>query len=351
MKKLFLDNIGGILMHLLGVDIGGTKCAVTIGKYKGDISGEMVILDKISINTEVSQGFNYTMNRIIEAIYKITKTNKLEKADIGGIGVSCGGPLDSKRGIIMSPPNLLGWDNVPITEMFEKEFKVKARLQNDANACALAEWKYGAAKNCRNVIFLTFGTGMGAGLILDGKLYSGTNDMAGEIGHISLESHGPVGYGKAGSMEGFCSGGGLAQLGRMMVLEKLQMGEKVEFCKNIDELGDLNAKTIAAAAGAGDVLAREIYSVSGQYLGKGLSILIDLLNPEMIVIGSIFARSIDLLLPYAKKVIERESLRISRENCKVVPAKLGDKLGDYAALAVAQYGVYDGGCGYEGRDS
>ena len=110
-------------------------------------------------------------------------------------------------------------------------------MQNDANAGAIAEWKYGAGKGYNNLIFLTFGTGMGAGLILNGKLYSGTTDLAGEVGHIRLAEMGPVGFGKAGSFEGFCSGGGIAQLAQIKVREKLQMGEKVSFCESIDDLG------------------------------------------------------------------------------------------------------------------
>jgi glucokinase len=178
---------------------------------------------------------------------------------------------------------------------------------------------------------------MGSGLILDGKLYCGTSDMAGEAGHMRLSGHGPVGYGKAGSFEGFCSGGGIAQLARSMVLEKLQMGEKVAFCESMDRLGQLDAKTVGDFAEAGDELAREIYAVCGTYLGQGLSLLIDLLNPEVIVIGSIFARSTSLLWPSAKKVIEKETLSYARNVCRVLPAGLGERIGDYAALAVAVY--------------
>ena len=124
----------------------------------------------------------------------------------------------------MCPPNLPDWDNVPLVEMTEKRLGIKTILQNDANACAVAEWKFGAGRGTRNMVFLTFGTGMGAGLILDGRLYSGTNDMAGEVGHIRLAPKGPLGYGKKGSFEGFCSGGGIADLAKQTVLNKLSQG-------------------------------------------------------------------------------------------------------------------------------
>lgn len=319
--------------NLIGLDIGGTKCSVILGEY-AEREG-INIIDKISFPTEVQKGPQHALDKINASIEDVLGKNGRKPDGIYGIGISCGGPLDSKRGIIMSPPNLVGWDNIPIADMLEKRFGIPTRIQNDANACALAEWRFGAARGCDNVIFLTFGTGMGAGLILDGRLYSGTNDMAGEVGHVRLAGIGPVGYGKAGSFEGFCSGGGIAQLARTMVLEKLQAGEKVSFCDSMDRLGEINAKVVGDAAEAGDELAGEIYRVCGSYLGRGLSVLIDILNPEIIVLGSIFAKSRELLYDAAMEVIGKETLSHSRKVCKVVPAGLGEKIGDYAALAVA----------------
>lgn len=323
------------MQNILGVDIGGTKCAVVLGRYDAGSEKEISILDKIRFSTETQKGVQYTLDQIVDNIAAVIKRNKLEAANVSGIGISCGGPLDSKRGIIMSPPNLVGWDKIPIVGILEKRFGIRTLIQNDANACALAEWRFGAAKGYQNVVFLTFGTGMGAGLILNGKLYSGTNDMAGEIGHIRLESYGPVGYGKHGSFEGFCSGGGIAQLAKIKIMEKLQMGEKVSLCSSVDELDELDAKTIGDAARAGDELAAEIYRICGSYLGRGLSILIDVLNPEIIVIGSIFARSRELLWPAAESIIENEALSYARKVCKVVPGGLGEEIGDLAALSVA----------------
>lgn len=320
---------------LIGVDIGGTKCAVILGE--SSIGSDIKILDKLAFPTSEMKGPKDTISRIIKNINFILEKNKLNITKVKGIGISCGGPLNSKTGVILSPPNLIGWDNVHIVDIFESTFGIKTRLQNDANACALAEWKFGAGKGFNNVIFLTFGTGLGAGLILDGRLYSGTNDMAGEVGHIRLSNFGPVGYGKAGSFESFCSGGGIAQLAGIKVLEKLQVGEKVSFCKSIGEIDKLDAKIVGEAAENGDKLAIEIYKTSGHYLGKGLSILIDILNPEVIIIGSIFTRSKELLYNSAIEVINSEALKHSKEVCKILPAELGEKVGDYASLAVALY--------------
>lgn len=313
---------------LVGVDIGGTKCAVTLGLSD---SGNLQIKDKVAFPTTGVEG---TIRDIKEGIRTVLGRNSLSSGNIAAIGISCGGPLDSREGIIMSPPNLPGWDNIPITRILEDEFGVKTAVHNDANACALAEWQFGAGRGTRNMVFLTFGTGLGAGLILDGKLFAGTNDNAGELGHIRLDAFGPVGYGKAGSFEGFCSGSGIAQLAASMVKERLQMGRKVDWCPD-GNLSSITARTVAEAARRGDALAMEVYSVSARYLGKGLSIVIDILNPELIVIGSIYARNEDLLKPLMEEVLSKEALPLANRVCRVVPAALGESIGDYAALSVA----------------
>ncbi len=313
-------------MKILGFDIGGTKCAVVTAEWDGN---NIKLLKKEKCDTDRS----LTPTQMIGKLIGLADSILDGKPD--AIGISCGGPLDSKNGIIMSPPNLPGWDNVQIVKQIEEHYGVPTKLQNDANACAVAEWKFGAGRGCNNVVFMTFGTGLGAGLILDGKLYNGTNDNAGEVGHIRLDKLGPVGYGKAGSFEGFCSGGGIAQLGYMKAVEKAQMGEYPMYFKKGYTQADVTAKTIADAANMGDETAIEVYKICGEYLGKGLSIIIDLLNPEVIVIGSIFARSQNLLWEHAKKVIDNEALYLSANCCEVVPAELGEQIGDYAAIATA----------------
>ncbi|HEV8082158.1 MAG TPA: ROK family protein, partial [Chitinophagaceae bacterium] len=285
--------------------------------------------------TNAHAGADNMIAHLIDGIQSLLLKNSIDIQEVLGIGISCGGPLNSKQSIILSPPNLPGWDEVPVVKNFADKFNLPVSLQNDANACALAEWKFGAGKSFQNIIFLTFGTGMGAGLILNGKLYSGTNDMAGEAGHIRLSNTGPVGYGKAGSFEGFCSGSGIAQLAQMKAKEKLQAGEKVSFCKSIAGINEITALSVAEAAHNGDPLAKEIYQLSGTYLGKGIAVLIDILNPEVIIIGGIFERSGELLIPAMEKIIKEETLSLSRNVCRIVAAALGENIGDYAALSVA----------------
>jgi glucokinase len=325
------------IQHILGIDVGGTKCAVVNGYI--DENGQITITGKSAFPTETAQGFDHTLANIYLHIDETLAKNGLVPENLAAIGISCGGPLDSKKGVIMSPPNLPGWDNIPIVELIEKRYGVRTAVQNDANACALAEWKYGAGRGYENVIFLTFGTGMGSGLILNGQLYAGTNDMAGEVGHIRLERTGPVGYGKAGSFEGFCSGGGIAQLAQTKALEKLQMGEKVSFCEHIEQLNEITAKSVAEAAFAGDEAAIEIYRICANYLGRALSVLIDVLNPEVIVLGSIYLRAQPLIEQEMKRVIARECVSHSHRVCQIVPAGLGESIGDYAALSVGTYQI------------
>ena len=311
----------------LGLDIGGTKCSVVLG----DVS--FTIKRKIVFDTRTERGYKAILDEFMSHIDAMLAEYSAYR--LKGIGISCGGPLDSKKGMIYSPPNLPGWDNVPIVDIFRNRYGVDTAVQNDANACAQAEWMMGAGKGTQNMVFLTFGTGMGGGLILNGKLYAGTNDLGGEVGHLRLAEDGPVGFGKAGSFEGFCSGGGIAQLAKTIILEKLDNNIQVGFCPNRDMVGSMDARSVALAANAGDPAALEIIRISAEYLGKGLSLLIDILNPECIVIGSIYARNEMLFKPHMERVLKKEAIPAALEVCRIIPAALGDNIGDYAALCVA----------------
>lgn len=314
--------------YYLGIDIGGTKCAVIAG------TTDMEILKREQFATETERGPDYAISRLIETAKRVCSELGNEH-ELKAAGISCGGPLDSRTGMIQSPPNLPGWDEVPICKLFNEALNVPVFLQNDANACAMAEWKFGAGKGTENMVFMTFGTGLGAGLVLNGKIYTGTNDLAGEVGHIRLADDGPEAYGKKGSFEAFCSGSGIARLAKIVIREKLNKDEVVAFCENEDQLENITAKTLAQAADTGDATALEIFETSARYLGVGLSILIDVLNPQRIVIGSVYARNPHLFETISRKVFEAEALEPAVKVCEVVPAALGDQVGDFASLSVA----------------
>lgn len=300
----------------IGIDVGGTKCAVIRGKVGQGIEIE----EKIRFETKSWMGPQYALDGIFVGV------DKLWTARVQAIGVSCGGPLDADKGVVLSPPNLPGWNTVPITDMLGERFGVPAYLQNDADASAVAEWKFGAGRGTDNMVFFTFGTGLGAGLILNGRLYTGANGMAGEAGHIRLAGTGPVGYGKAGSFEGFCSGGGIAQMAR----EKMRAGADFGVPSQ-----SVSAKEVMEAARAGMPEAVEIVETCGKQLGRGLAVVIDILNPEKIVIGGIYPRARDLLEPQLSETLKEEALELSCRGCEILPAALGEQIGDYAALAAA----------------
>ena len=309
---------------LLGIDIGGTKCACILAEAEED---RIRFVKRTEFPTRGS--WQSVLQQLCSTAREDMVSAGVSPDRLKGIGVSCGGPLDAREGLILSPPNLPGWDRVPVCEFLRKTFETKVRLMNDADACAMAEWKYGAGKGRSHIIFLTFGTGMGAGLILNGRLYEGASFDAGEIGHIRIEEDGPVGYGKRGSFEGYCSGGGIARLARSYLEERLQKGERTSFQNAV------TAKDLAEAAQNGDRDAIAVYRESGEKLGKGLSVLVDLLNPEMIILGGVFMRSSDLLEKSMYEVLTRECLPRSLSAVKIVRSQLGERIGDYGAIVAA----------------
>ena len=302
-------------MYYIGFDIGGTKCAVSLGRWENQ---EISIVERQETSTK-SNPLD-TMDELAVFVNAWLAKYHVEKA-----GISCGGPLDSNKGVIISTPNLsTQWYGFEIVSYIQSRFGLHAKLENDANASAVAEWKFGAGRGAMNMIFMTFGTGLGAGLILNGKLYSGTNGNAGEIGHIRLEEDGPIGYNKAGSAEGFCSGGGIKRLAEIRAKEK-----RIVLDNNI------TTKIIFEKAKQGDEFCLSVVRESAEKFAKVVSLLIDLFNPEVIVAGGVFMRNYDMFMSFITPIIERESLTDSYKVCKILPAKIGENIGDYAALAIA----------------
>jgi glucokinase len=299
--------------RIVGFDIGGTKCAVS--RVRGGVVEEVARIE--------TRDFPTTFAALCDAAGCVLQENPL-------FGISCGGPLDSTRGVILSPPNLdASWHGIEICRLLTARFGGRAALMNDANACALAEWRFGAGRGCRNMIFLTSGTGMGAGLILDGRLYEGASGDAGEVGHIRLAPDGPVGFGKAGSFEGFCSGGGIA---RLAIAAARRHGSQPPW---LEADGGTTTRLVAEAARAGDEVAAEVMHEAGKRLGQALAILIDVLNPERIVLGGHFPKTRDLLEPAMREALARDALPHSLEACAILPAELGETIGSHGAISVA----------------
>lgn len=225
-----------------------------------------------------------------------------------------------EKGIIYSPPNLPGWDAIPLKERLEEEFGLPTVVEHDGMAGALAEHRFGAGKRMRHLIFLTLGTGLGAGLILNGKPYRGASGAAGSVGHIRMADDGPVAWGKAGSWEAFSSGTGIGGLARWWYPNRFPEG--------------VTAKEVAQKAiEEGDEAAMAVLREAGRYLGKGLAILVDTLSPEMIVLGSLAVRLGDHLLGPALEVLEKEAEPSAFEAVRIVPSELGERIGDLAPIA------------------
>jgi len=297
---------------ILGLDIGGTKTAVVLGSLRGEI------LWRTQFPTHAERGFAIVfaeINRTIETVFNSAGGN------VVAISVSIGGPLDVLNGIIKSPPNLPGWTNISLKKLLAERFELPVYVEHDGNAGALAEFYFGAGRNFRNIIFITMGTGFGAGLILNGQLYRGASDCAGEIGHIRIAEDGPWCYGKAGSLEGFGSGTGIAKLAQTM------------YPKIWNDSATVIEVYNAYQAGSNE--AHAVFERAGFYLGRGLAILADTLNPERIILGGIGMRLGEALLAPAKRVFHEEALPQAAEVCEIVPAQLGEAIGDIASLCAA----------------
>ncbi len=300
MKKIFL----------IGLDIGGTKTSIVLADK------DFKILKKFVFDTKPEEGFEKFFKRLIGF-----SKSMLKNISPQAVGVSIGGPLDTEKGIIFNPPHL-PWGKVNLKKSLESVFKCPVKIEHDAKACALAEWKFGAGRGCKNMIFLTLGTGLGAGIIIDGKIYRGSTGLAGEVGHIRIAEKGPVVYGKAGSWEAFCSGKGIAKLAHFMFPEVF--GE------------DVTTKEVSERAFKGDEYAIRVLEESGKYLGLGISILIDIFNPDAVVLGNLSWRLPKFWLDKALEVVEKETLENTRKVCRIVRNELKDELGDIAALIVAE---------------
>ena len=308
---------------LVGIDIGGTKTAIVVSAQPPEITWRK------EFPTLPADGPEHAIRSIVELMEQGLRETGLQAS---ALGVSCGGPLDRVKGIVQRPPNLLTWDNIEVKTILESAFGVPCHVENDANAGAIAEHRFGAGRGTKHMVFLTLGTGLGAGLILNERIYHGANGMAGEIGHIRLTESGPKGFGKAGSVEGWASGSGMAQRAQDLIRAAVDAGEHTSLASGTTRV---TARDVGLALVDGDPVAERIVHDTGVRLGEALAILVDLLNPERIVLGGLALRLGESLLGPARRRVQEEALRASNDVCEIVPAALGERIGDVAALCVA----------------
>ncbi len=307
--------------YFIGIDIGGTKMAVSIFD---------VTLAAVERVERFPSGADCDPQEMVEQLVAAAREWIKEKGTAPeAVGISVGAVYDWVTGCVTDAPHLPKWKGFPVVATFKEAFGVPVFAENDANACALAEWRHGAGQGCDHVIFLTFGTGLGAGLILNGRLYRGASGLAGEVGAMRVAESGPAVRDKPGCLEGFASGAGIARLG---VAAREQDRETV-----LPE--NPTAKDVFVAAEAGDAVAIEVVQESTEKLGQGLATLLDVLSPERIVLGSIFVRAESLIRPLLEETLKREAMAETIAACQIAPAELGESIGDFGAATLAELGL------------
>jgi len=312
---------------IAGIDIGGTKIAVALAGTYGQR------LSIFRFPTEIELG----PHRILDnAIMEIKRMVEEARGRLIAVGVGCGGPLDRGRGLILSPPNLPGWDEFPITEILEKQFSVPVLLDNDANAAALGEYKYGAGRGFKNIVYITISTGIGGGIIGGGEIVHGVGDGAGEVGHITVREDDPVcGCGARGCMEAICSGTSIARRAR----EKLSSGAQSSMTEMVADTDGVTAHTVVEAARKGDALACEIWDETIHYLAIGINNIIATLAPEAVILGGGVATVGEMLLKPLREQIQERVKILPVEKISILQAALGGDSGIYGALILGQQAI------------
>ncbi len=304
---------------ILGIDIGGTKTALVLGDRAGTLSARRQIPSPLHLSPVA----------MVEAIAGLAR-ELLEGGDpdaVEAVGVSIGGPLDSEAGVILGPPHLPGWDEVPLRALLEARLDMPVFVEHDARTGALAEWRFGSGQlpdgqRVNDLIFLTLGTGLGAGVITGGRLLHGRSRRTAEAGHWRIAPDGPEMFGKHGSWESYCSGAGISALAAWRFPERFSRTP---------------VEHLAALARAGDADARAIFDESAYKLGQGIALLCDLFAPDVVALGALGFRLPDLILPRAVEALHDEALPAVAERCRIVPVALGERIGDVAALCAALY--------------
>jgi glucokinase len=306
------DGAAAARSPVLGLDIGGTKLAAGVVDDSGRVHSFLVT------PSEAARGPEEMLPRLFELGRRAVEESDLA---IEAVGIGCGGPLDAAKGLLLSPPHLPGWRDVPVTALAEQVFGRPATLENDATAAAAAEHRYGAGVGVRNMIYLTLSTGVGGGIVVDGRLYRGAVGNGGELGHVTVDWHGREcrGCGRRGCLEAYVSGTSIAERSREAGLPYA------------------TAEEVAAAARAGDAPAVAVWDETVEALACGLTSIVNLFEPELVVVGGGVARAGEQLLGPARAWVLEHAMGPAGGAVRIVAAALGDQVGVVGAAAI----VYD----------
>ena len=310
---------------VLAVDLGGTKIIAAVVSPDGKIVSRKYCL------TLADNGLKAVIERLLVVANDAVVQSKIDIVGLAGVGIAAAGIINAKRGVITYSPNLPGWRNVALRDIVSEKLGLDTYLNNDASAAALGEHRFGAGKGMDNLIYLTVSTGIGGGIIIDGKLYSGSDGCAGEIGHMTVDVNGPrCSCGNSGCLEVLSSGTAVA---REAVIH-LNQGETSSIIKLAEgKIENVTAETVALAARQGDKLACDIVAGAANYLGIGFANLVNVFNPDMIVVGGGMSKMGNMLLNPARKVVKQRAFKLPARTVRIVQAGLGSNAGIVGAAA------------------
>lgn len=322
-------------MNLIGIDVGGTKTSICLGTEKGEIIGS----ERFPSTEAATQEAYFA--RLKAGIFTVLENARMKLEKVDGVGISAPGPLDVKRGVLIDPPNNPGWYEVPLVATVKSWLPVPVWMNHDGKASVLAEWLFGHFRGAQNLIYLTFSTGMGAGIILNGHLIQGGTDSAGEVGHHILDPQGPLcGCGMRGCWEAYVGGRNVAlRLQARIRAEHIQTAITDLAGGDIDKISMVEFEK---AARQGDAFALAEWDAFTDRVAQGIGNLIMIFNPDAIVLGTIAIHGGDFVMDPIRQKLPRYTWDLPRQQCQVAPSALGRRIGDLGALAVASSGLRAG---------
>ncbi|HEX7243043.1 MAG TPA: ROK family protein [Longimicrobiaceae bacterium] len=321
---------------VVGVDLGGTNIVVGLLPLEG---GE--VLGLRSMPTDSVRGAKFVVDRIVgmveHAIQEVLAEHGGTRDQVAGVGIGSPGPLDRGTGTVINTPNL-GWRNFPLRDLISNAVHLPATLDNDANCATYGEWWLGAGRGTRALVGFTLGTGIGGGIVLDGEIYHGCSDVAGEIGHMTIDSNGrKCKCGNYGCLEQYASGPAIA----LRAVEGIEAGAETVLVDMVGgKMDDITAATVYEATVQGDPYATEVMKDTAKFLGAGIASIINILNPEMVVIAGGVTRAGDTLFDPLRAEVRRRAFKSAQECCRIVPAELPGTAGVVGAAAVFKRETY-----------
>ncbi len=318
---------------LIGVDFGGTNIRM------GIVTPEGKVLKKVRYITDVSKGGSVLFEGLVSNLKDLIRKNMKGSVQLIGIGIGVAGPIDMKKGVMIAPPNLPALDGFPIRAFLQERISSTILIENDANAFTLGEGWVGAAKGCKHYCGITLGTGVGGGIVVAGKILHGSAGMGGEVGHMVIDPEGPLcGCGGRGCLEVYASAAGITR----MALEAVEKGEYGGILKRVGgDAQSLNSEKVFEIAQKGDLEARQIFETMGRFLGLGLVNLVNLFNPQKIVIGGKVSRAWDYFIPSVIETVQERAMEGPRKKVNIVRAECGDDAGmlgaAYSALTKRRF--------------